>query len=454
MIPTLPTSPAATKPSRGPLARRDGREILARLRAASSAVSALWLASMAAATAGLLSQLLLAPYLGPVDYGVLVTAIATVSLLAPLAGYGIGPAWLRLFGREGSAARRWVRPSLALLALNSLIFVLALTLYALLPFQEPLLRQSLLLLLPFALFTAWSELAGAVLQLEGQFTALALLRVAPALLRLGLALAVVLAAGSFLVLVSGYAVLFGPFCLVTLALARHPLRNGWRPAAGEVLSGAAAWSAQPGMLDALRAIAPFACHTLLYTAYYHIDVVLLAQLAGEKAAGQYFVAYSCVMIATYVPATIFQPYLLPRLHHWAEHDPDKLRLVYRLGLRSMVALGALAAAVTAAVGLLLIKPLFGPAYAPAGEALALLALILPIRFPVTCLSALLVTRGTIGLKNRLDLLALIGNVLLNLGLIPWLGIKGAVISSIASEALFLVLYREACLRRVLPSREG
>ena len=131
-----------------------------------------------------------------------------------------------------------------------------------------------------------------------------------------------------------------------------------------------------------------------------------AVVAGEEAAGQYFIAYSCVMIATYVPAAIFQRYLLPRLHHWAEHDLDKLRLVYRLGLRSMLALGILAAAVTAAAGLFLIEPLFGLAYAPAGRALALLALILPVRFPVACLSALLVTRGNIGLKLRLDLLAL------------------------------------------------
>jgi O-antigen/teichoic acid export membrane protein len=452
MTPTLPAPPAVA--ATGLPARVGGREIVARLRAASGAVLALWLASVATAAVGLLGQLLLAPYLGPRDYGVLVAATATVSLLAPLAEGGVGPAWLRLFGREGSAARRWVGPSLALLGLSSLAVVLALVLYALLPFQEPLMRRTLLLLLPLALFTAWAELAGAVLQLEGRFLALAALRVAPALLRLALALTVVLAAGGLPALTFGYAALFGPLCLLALAVARRPLGGTWRPATDESPTGAAQPTPRPGVPDALRATAPFACHTILYTAYYQAHVVLLAQLADEEAAGQYFIAYSCVMIATYVPTTIFQRYLLPRLHHWAEHDPGKLLLVYRVGLRSMLALGALAAAATAAAGLFLIEPLFGPAYAPAGGALALLALLLPVRFPVACLSALLVTRGIIALKLRLDLLALVGNVLLNLALIPALGIGGAVVASIASEVLIFLLYRRACLRRVLPAQTG
>ena len=165
--------------------------LLGSVRAALGAISTVWLASMIAAVAGLGAQLLVAPHLGPRDYGAFAAALATVGLAAPLAPFGIAPFWLKLFGQEGAAARRWVPASLRLAGLTSAGACLALAVLAAVLAED---RSTLLILaglVPFMLFRAPAELAGAVFQLEDRFLSYAILQAAPSLLRLALALAVV-----------------------------------------------------------------------------------------------------------------------------------------------------------------------------------------------------------------------------------------------------------------------
>src|SRR5687767_12146338 len=75
------------------------------------AISLLWVGSLAGAGFAFLTQVFLARKLGSNDFGAFSSALTTITLLAPLAGFGISQYWLKAFGQEGWAAKRWLKPS-------------------------------------------------------------------------------------------------------------------------------------------------------------------------------------------------------------------------------------------------------------------------------------------------------------------------------------------------------
>ena len=77
---------------------------------------------------------------------------------------------------------------------------------------------------------------------------------------------------------------------------------------------------------------------VLYPIFFQISTVLMKYLVDAEA-GLYGIALA-VMTAMYlIPATIYQKYLLSKLHRWAAHDKPKFWMVYRKGNIGMLALG-------------------------------------------------------------------------------------------------------------------
>ncbi len=89
-------------------------------------ISFLWVGSVGGAGLSFLAQVLFARQLTPGDYGALASALVAVTLLASLAGFGVGQFWLKIFGAEGWLARRWLRPSLGFASLSCLAACLSL----------------------------------------------------------------------------------------------------------------------------------------------------------------------------------------------------------------------------------------------------------------------------------------------------------------------------------------
>ena len=69
------------------------------------------------AGAGFLTQVILGRALTVEGYGVLATGMGLITILGAFSGHGIGGFWLKVFGSEGWAGLRWVKPSLTLAAI-------------------------------------------------------------------------------------------------------------------------------------------------------------------------------------------------------------------------------------------------------------------------------------------------------------------------------------------------
>jgi O-antigen/teichoic acid export membrane protein len=113
--------------------------------------------------------------------------------------------------------------------------------------------------------------------------------------------------------------------------------------------------------------------------------------------------------------------------------------------------------------------LFGREYQAAVGQLLLLSLGVVFRFASAPASVVLNTRRNAVRKFNIQLLAAIANIILNLALVPWLGITGASVATVLSEIglaagftaaaradldLTKVAFSPARRRRVPPSSNG
>jgi O-antigen/teichoic acid export membrane protein len=409
------------------------------LRRALAAISVLWLATAAGAACAFLAQALMARALGPDEYGLFASSLATVSLVAPLAGFGLSQFWLKAYGQEGWSAQRWLVPSLRFTVATTLLALAAVTGVALLGAPSPGTRAVLLLLLPVILGVLAIDLVGSKLRLEERYAPLALWQlVNPAGRLLVAALLLASTALSAPAAALGYGAVSLAIALVALPQLRAMLRgdlalhgHGARPA------GAGGAGAAPTASQVWSQAWAFGVAAVLYPVFFQVSTVLLKYLAGDAQAGVYGIALA-VMTAIYlIPATIYQKFLLSKLHRWSAQDPAKFWRVYRKGNVAMLLAGSAIGLLLALLGPPLAPLVFGERFGAVGPVLLVLAACPPVRFLSTAVGAALLTERHMRLRILAMGAATVTVVLLNLLLIPRYGVRGAAFATVLGELVLL-----------------
>src|SRR3954466_11391226 len=128
--------------------------VSASVRRALTTVSMLGVATATGALMVFLTQTLLARELGPTPYGLFASSLATVTMIGPLAGFGLTQFRLKVYGAEGWAAGRWLKPSLRFSLLTTALALVILVAWALLGAPHNGTRFTLLVLTPvvFSIF--------------------------------------------------------------------------------------------------------------------------------------------------------------------------------------------------------------------------------------------------------------------------------------------------------------
>ncbi len=409
-------------------------------RPAATAIGLLWLATVASVGMVFLAQLLLARRLGPDDYGLFASSLATVTVLAPMAGFGLSQFRLKAYGAEGWAADRWLRPSLRFSAFTGALACVAVIAWAIGgEAVDDATRLTLLLLVPVIAGVFAVDLVGSKLRLEERHGALALwqmlmpagrLAVAATLLALPFASAQAAALGYGMV-----ALLIAALALpqlIAMQRGRTDLKgHGPRPSSP-------AFDATPGAWQLWSSAWAYGVAAVLYPVFFQVSTVLLKYLGSNAQAGHYGVALA-VMTATYLfPATVYQKFLLSRLHRWAVHDRTTFWRVYRAGNIAMLALGVLVGALLALSSPWLVPLAFGPAFADVANLLAILSLCVPIRFLSTAVGSALLTEHHMRYRVFAMLVATVAAVLLNWAVIPRWGTTGAAWATVVAETILLI----------------
>jgi O-antigen/teichoic acid export membrane protein len=424
------------------------------MRKAFGTVSVMWLASLGGSALAFLTQVVLARALAPAGYGAFAAALATVTLVVPLAGFGVSDLWLKAFGAEGSSAVRWLPASFCFAALSTAAVFVVLVAWTAWGPHETATRQLLYWLSPVCAGQLLIGLVGAKLQLEERYGAFAIWNLLPNLARLFLVLLLTAMATQTTpsAVATAYALVAVAVAASGVVLLRamsqgHFVIKGHSsavPADGE----RRAVAHRIRLRDVVQEASPFGLGSVFHLIYFQSAIVMLQYLQGGVAAGIYNVAFIVMAAAYLLPSTVFQKFLLPKIHRWANHDRARFLQVYRFGNGLMLLLGVVTAVAIFALGPWLVPLLFGAAYREASALLKLLAFCVPMRFLASSAGAALMTQDNMRRKNLYMAAVAVINVLLNLSLIPLLAATGAAIATLLSEIILLALYLIAVRRHV------
>jgi O-antigen/teichoic acid export membrane protein len=417
------------------------------------AVSMLWITTAIGAGLAFLTQALLAREMGPSQYGLFTSSLATVTMVSPLAGFGLSQYWLQVYGVEGWTANRWLHPSLRFIAFSTLLTLSIIVSWALLGAPRDA-RYTLLLLLPVVLGLLAGNLLSSQQRLEDRHHAMAVWQ----LLTPGSRLLVAV----FLLLIPTLAAKFVAFgfgaislVVVLLALPRlYTMSKGGMKLHGHGPQPSIATTHAPPSVRFLWSQAwAYGVQAALYPIFFQVSTVLLKYLNGNAQAGIFGVALG-VMTAIYlIPATLYQKFLLSKLHRWAIHEPRKFWMVYRHGNNAMLVSGALIALLLVALAPWLVPLAFGEKYRPVVKVLMVLAPCVPIRFLSTGVSSALLNETHMRFRVFAMAACTVLVIALNVLLIPAYHEMGAAVATVIGEASMLLAFYIG-VRRFHANRES
>ncbi len=413
---------------------------------------------MLAALANFAVQLVLARTLGPIQFGAFSSALAIVTLLSPLAAFGVGGWWLRVFGEEGYAAQRWVKPSLQLSVLTSSAVISLLIAWASFGPHDSLTGVLIALLTWIILAQVTIDLVSTKFQLEAKHIGLAAwnlichpLRLA-GLILLALNVSIITAfhvtflylAISVLVFLIGFLYLAGMYN-GKLRLAENQESTH--------LAKSKDYLKEPTLKDVLVKTSPFCLESFFFLVYYQTDLILLRYLANEEAVG-FYGASVVFMAAVYIlPSVLYQKFLLPKIHRWAYEESNRLAVFIRKGGIILFILGLLITVFIWCGALYFVPLILGEEYRPSVSLLMLMSLAIPFRYLAAHLGSVLCTRDLIWINLKIAGSTALLNVFLNLLLIPQYGGAGAAVATVVSYISLAILYTTVARKHFLMNAE-
>ena len=441
---TKPSDLRPVQPMRATFASVSARRIRSAIVPQVRAVTLLWAATAAGALLTFLTQLLLARTMGPSAYGLFASSLSTVTMIAPMAGFGVSYFWLSIFGQEGPNAYRWLHESMRLVRLTSALALAVVLLWALLAQRHPATTASLLLLSPVLIAVLLAELVSVKLRLEERYGELAIWQLSIPAARF--AFAVLLAVMSVAheqyshIAAFAYALIAVSFSLLAWKQLKPMLRGNLRINVQDqpTESESAQPLMQPSMGEIWSRSWPFGLETVLYTIFLQVSTVSLKYLADDRAAGFFNIALSVILATYLLPTTVYQKYLLPKLFRWASHAPQRLAAAQRLGFQVMLAGGVLVMIALWLIGPTAIRYAYGSEFRPVAQVLSVLAVAAPLRFASTAASSGLLTTAQV--RFRAGALGAIAAIVggLNYILIPTYGALGSSVALVLGELLLLL----------------
>jgi O-antigen/teichoic acid export membrane protein len=407
------------------------------IKKAARTVVGLGVAKVAGAGMLFVTQVFVARALTRSDYGAFVTSMAAINLLGVLATFGVNELWLRVFGREGWGALRWLAPTMRLVTLTTTIGVSVALVAGLSGGFSVDVRG-------FIGWFAWlvpAHAGVALLQsrmkLEERFRTLASLDLAKPVLLLTASAIVLVTGASPMAL--GISFTVSGILLASLTfpgirrmrsadfdLRGHPAPRGITPSS-------------PGLIEAAKAAWPFGAAAVLYFVYFQSDLLLLGWIDGTDAAALYGTATAVLRGVYLLPIVIYGSYLAPKLHRWANHDPERFATVHRIGRKAMFGLGLATMLLLVIISPSLVDNLFGQELSDAGPLLQFMSIVAPLRFTSVALGSVMIARGQVSRHVFLQGITAAINVVLTVSLIPAFSYRGAAAATIATEATLLLL---------------
>lgn len=202
-----------------------------------------------------------------------------------------------------------------------------------------------------------------------------------------------------------------------------------------------------GNLDILKMALPIGMGTIMTGLYFNFDITMLGFIRGTEEAGLYTAVYKLLMLLLLLDR-VFSMVILPLISRYYEKSRERLEEILSKVTRIVITVVLPISAGGTLLALPITQTIYGKEYIPSFPVFQILIWILTI----TTIGSIY-TQGLIasGQGKRYGIVMVIGtslNIVLNLIMIPTLGIVGAAVATVCSELVMVFLMYRAFSRMV------
>lgn len=365
----------------------------------------------------------LSRHFGPNSFGALAVGLALVRIFAVIATFGLDRVIVTRLAQDETGAEALLHTALRLkllIALASYAILIALVVFF---DSRNRLLLAIVILAGGGLFFQSFDVFDYYFQAQNRFRLTFLGRTLPTLFATSLKLSAILMGAPLLT--------FAAFETIEMALVAATLFLVYRGAAE--LAGRTVPAKSVDRLSLVREGFPLLVGTLAAMIYMRSDVLLLGKLVGYQAAGLYAAAAQITEGCALLPMALL-PALLPVLIQWRRHGEEFYRQQFeKLFLGTFLAGAAMTLGLTTTASLI-IRTLYGSAYASAAPLLAIHSWSAVFLFSTIIQIGYEVSNGLAWLTAARTTAGAIFNVALNCALIPRYGAAGSAIATVVSLA--------------------
>jgi O-antigen/teichoic acid export membrane protein len=382
----------------------------------------------------LLALLWVARELGPADFGTVSVGFVVGGYLIVLAHPGLELVGTRAVATDPDAAPHWLGHIVGLRLLLGLVaYVLTVGVVAVLPIDDEL--RQIIVIIGLVIFTQALDVRWVFVGTQ-RTRAVAVASVVGAAVYLASVVALVHGPDDLLVVPVLYVVSQALISIVLVGASRRLGR--WTP---HLRRGSA-------QLTTFRESTPLTLAQVGRAFTVSFDVILVKILRPADEAG-YYAAASRLAVVGLVYLGLYYTALLPSMVRAAQAGPDELRAMTRVGARRALLFGTPLLAVGLAVTPVLVPALLGDEYEQTAGLFQILLVALFLVGFNGIINDTLIASGRERVFAVLVGVSVVVNVVANLVLLATVGVAGAAIATVVTEALTLLLGALA-LRRASP----
>lgn len=363
--------------------------------------------------------------LGAAAFGVFVLVQSYVTLVQTFTDLGLAQVLQRDIAKGDQDERRLLSHALGLrLALSTAAVPVAMAFGLLIYMRRGLdLREGLVVFACAIPFSVSQEVSGTHFSAQLRNTILAVGSVVQQVIFVGLVIWSVESHRSVVYCLG--AALIGSMAssLYTLVMARREVR----------FAPQVDWQVWRSML---RSSTPIGAAYVVGLLYFKADTIILSFLSTAREIGYYGAAYAVVTFFLVLPTIISRTFL----PSFVRASQESLSDAVHSALAYFAIGGAFSATAVITSGPVVVGIVAGPHFGAANTPLRILGLGLVFIFLATAMTSVCIARGFGNRIFIMSIVSLVLNVVLNLALIPVMGIVGAALATLACEVVSLALF--------------
>lgn len=388
----------------------------------------------------LMMQVILARNLDLDEYGAVISAFNFINFLALIISLGASEYILKSFGKHGAFAYKIVQTWLKLLPVSIVILIgIVFIAYESQIFGD-LTSIFLLLIIPNIILQGLLPLTISIYQIEGNYKKIVIINLVLYSSRLLAAAVSIIYEGSIYMIAIALSILS---ILGLLYYYRH-LKRYFKEDL-QLPNGEVEILDEKGLLKStLNGIKPYALLAFFYYGFYQSNIIFINIFLNEESVGLYNAAFTIISLTFIFPTIVLGQLFNPKLHFWIINDVKKVISLFLNGNKWMLILGLGIALIIFTLSGYLIDIIFGAKFVEATIILKWLLIIIPLRYLQAVSDAIMNIENQIYIKTKIFYSVFIVSLILNITLIPKMGLEGVILATILSELLLLVLNITFC----------